>query len=134
MKNYFVTGIGTDVGKTIVSAILCEALQADYWKPVQCGSLDHTDSDVVRNLLSNNKSNIHPEIYRLKTAASPYHAATLENVYIDPGKIILPKTNNDLIIEGAGGLMVPLNDNYLMIDLIKKLNAEVILVSQNYLG
>ncbi len=134
MKIYFVTGIGTGVGKTIVSAILCEALHADYWKPVQCGNLDNTDPDLVRSLLSNRKSKIHSEIYQLKTSASPHYAAALENVFIDPNKIIIPETQNTLVIEGAGGLMVPLNENFLMIDLIKKLNAEVILVSKNYLG
>jgi dethiobiotin synthetase len=134
MKTYFVTGIGTGIGKTFISAILCEALQADYWKPVQCGSLDNTDSNIVQSLLSNKKSKIHPETYKLKTPASPHYAASLENIFIDPDKIILPETRNTLVIEGAGGLMVPLNDNFLMIDLIKRLDAEVILVIQNYLG
>jgi dethiobiotin synthetase len=134
MKKYFITGIGTGVGKTIVSAILCEALQADYWKPVQCGNLDNTDSDTVRNLVSNNKTKIYKESYRLDTPASPHYAAAVENITLDPGKLVLPETDNQIIIEGAGGLMVPLNENFLMIDLIKKLNAEVILVSQNYLG
>lgn len=134
MKKYFITGIGTGVGKTIVAAIIAEALQSDYLKPVQCGNLDNTDSDIVQRLLSNKKTKIHPEIYRLKTPASPHYAAALENIIIDPGKIILPETNNNIVIEGAGGLMVPLNENFMMIDLIKKLNAEVILVSKSYLG
>lgn len=134
MEKYFVTGIGTGVGKTIVSSVLCEALKADYWKPVQCGNLDNTDSDIIKSLLSNKKSKIHPEIYRLNTPASPHYATALENIIIDPEKIILPETENTIVIEGAGGLMVPLNENFLMIDLIKKLDVEVILVSQNYLG
>lgn len=134
MKVYFVTGTGTEVGKTVVSAILCEALRADYWKPVQCGNLYNSDSAIIQSLLSNKKSKIHPEIYRLKTPASPHYAAALENVLIDPQKINLPDTHNDIVIEGAGGLMVPLNKNFMMIDLIKKLKAEVILVSKNYLG
>lgn len=132
MKKYFITGIGTGVGKTLVSAILCEALKADYWKPLQCGNLD--DSDIVKGLLTNQTSRIHKETYRFRTPASPHYAASLEKKKIIPEKIILPQTKNNLIIEGAGGLMVPLNENSLMIDLIKKLNAEVILVSQNYLG
>ncbi|HNW99620.1 MAG TPA: dethiobiotin synthase [Bacteroidales bacterium] len=134
MKKYFVTGIGTGVGKTVVSAILVEALKADYWKPIQCGELENSDSDIVRNLISNSQTKIHPETYRLKTPASPHYAAEVEKIKIDIEKIIIPETKNDLIIEGAGGLMVPLNDDFLMIDLIKQLNAEVILVSQNYLG
>lgn len=134
MKNYFVTGIGTNIGKTIVSAILTEALEADYWKPIQAGDLDNSDNLKVKNLITNTKSKIHPETYRLNHAMSPHAAAKMDNITIDLDKIIVPKTTNHLIIEGAGGLMVPLNENELIIDLIKKLNAEVILVSQNYLG
>ena len=134
MKNYFVTGIGTNIGKTIVSAILTEALEADYWKPIQAGDLEHTDSFKVKDLISNSTTKIHPETYRLNLPMSPHAAAKLDNITIDLEKIELPKTSNHLIIEGAGGLMVPLNENKLVIDLIKKLDAEVILVSQNYLG
>lgn len=134
MKNYFVTGIGTNIGKTIVSAILTEALEADYWKPIQAGDLGNSDSLKVKNLISNSNTQIHSETYRLKNAMSPHAAAKLDNITIDLDKITLPKTQNNLIIEGAGGLMVPVNDKDLIIDLIKKLNVEVILVSQNYLG
>lgn len=133
-KKYFITGIGTDIGKTIVSAIFVEALKADYWKPVQAGSLDNTDTDTVKNLISNNVSFLHPETYRLKTSASPHFSAEKESVKIDPERFIVPETSNCLIIEGAGGLMVPLNSDFFVIDLIEKLKAEVILVSQNYLG
>ncbi len=132
--NYFITGIGTNVGKTIVSAILTEALEADYWKPIQAGGLENSDSLKVKNLITNTKSKIHPETYRLNNAMSPHAAAKLDNITIDLEKIVLPKTSNNLIIEGAGGLMVPLNNKDLLIDLIKKLDVEVILVSQNYLG
>lgn len=131
---YFVTGIGTDVGKTVVSAILAEALQADYWKPVQCGGLDYTDAQRVRNLVSNNKTRIFPETYLLKTPVSPHAAAAIENIEIDLDNLTLPETENNLIVEGAGGLMVPLNKRFLILDLIKKLNLSVILVSKNYLG
>jgi len=134
MKNYFVTGIGTNIGKTIVSAILTEALETDYWKPIQAGDLDFSDSLKVESLISNTKTKIHPEAYRLNKPMSPHAAAKLDNITIDLEKIELPKTTNNLIIEGAGGLMVPLNNKDLIIDLIKKLDVEVILVSQNYLG
>lgn len=130
----FVTGIGTGVGKTVVSAILTEALKADYWKPIQCGDLDYSDTNKVRDLISNDLSILHPETYRLKTPASPHYAATHEGIQINADNFKIPQTEKKLIIEGAGGLMVPLNDHFLMIDLIKQLQADVMLVSQNYLG
>ncbi|WP_276497381.1 dethiobiotin synthase [Pontibacter litorisediminis] len=134
MKQYFVTGIGTDVGKTVAAAILTEALQADYWKPVQAGGLDFTDTDTVKSLVSNERSVFHPEAYRLKMAASPHKAAAAEGVEIDVKGMRLPDTQNNLIVEGAGGLMVPLNKRYLVLDLVQQLGLEVILVSRNYLG
>jgi dethiobiotin synthetase len=134
MKRIFVTGIGTDIGKTVVSAVLVEALKADYWKPVQTGSFFSRDTTEVQRIISNTKSCFHPETYLLKQPMSPHAAAELEGVEIDMDKICLPDTSNHLIIEGAGGLMVPLNRKYFMIDLIRKFNAEVILVVKNYLG
>jgi len=133
-KPIFITGIGTGVGKTIVAAILTEALRADYWKPVQSGDLDNSDTMKVQSLVSNNKTVFHPEAYRLTQPFSPHKSAELDGVEIDLDYFMLPETNNTLIIEGAGGLMVPLNNKDLMIDLIKKLNAEVVLVIQHYLG
>lgn len=133
-KPLFITGIGTDVGKTIVSAIVVEKLQADYWKPVQAGDLDNSDTIKVKQLISNEVSVFHREAYRLTQPFSPHKAAALDGVEIDIKKIKLPKTNNQLVVEGAGGLMVPLNNQHLMIDLIEKLNADVLLVSRNYLG
>jgi len=130
----FITGIGTGVGKTIVSAILVEKLKADYWKPIQSGDLDTSDTANVRSLVSNSITIFHPEAYRLTQPFSPHKSAALDGIHIDPEEIKLPETNNQLIIEGAGGLMVPLNEKFLMIDLIKKLDAEVVLVSKNYLG
>ncbi|WP_426667622.1 dethiobiotin synthase [Mucilaginibacter sp. McL0603] len=130
----FVSGIGTGIGKTVVSAVLVEKLKADYWKPVQSGDLDKSDSFAIKNLISNKDSKIHPETYKLSQPYSPHKSAAIDKLSIDPEKIILPQTNNTLIIEGAGGLMVPLTDKFLMIDLIKKLNVKVVLVSQNYLG
>ena len=134
MRPLFISGIGTEIGKTVVSAVLVENLQADYWKPIQSGELDNSDSMLVERLISNKKTIIHPEAYRLTQPFSPHKSAALDGIHIDLDKIILPKTENQLIIEGAGGLMVPLNDRDLIIDLIKKLDAEVILVSKNYLG
>jgi len=134
MKPIFISGIGTEIGKTIVSSVLVEKLQADYWKPVQSGELDNSDSMLIESLISNKRTTIHPEAYRLTQPFSPHKSAAIDGIYIDLDKIILPKTDNQLIIEGAGGLMVPLNEKDLIIDLIKKLDAEVVLVSKNYLG
>ena len=136
MKIIFITGTGTDVGKTLISAIVTEALQADYWKPVQAGYADGTDSLRVRDMLSNEKTKVHPELYKLKMPASPHLAAPAEDVKIRIKDIVahVPKTKNILIIEGAGGLMVPLNEKQLTVTLIKKLKAKVIIVSKNELG
>jgi dethiobiotin synthetase len=133
-KKLFVTGIGTEVGKTIAAAILVQKLQADYWKPIQSGDLDNSDSLKVNNLISNSSTTIFPESYKLTQPFSPHKSAAIDGITIEAEKIIAPVTENALIIEGAGGLMVPLNDKFLMIDLIKNLNVEVVLVSKNYLG
>jgi len=133
-KSFFVTGIGTGIGKTVVSAVLTEKLKADYWKPVQSGDLDDSDTLKVKSLVSDERSVFHQETYRLTQPYSPHKSAAIDGIEIDLDKFIAPKTANNLIIEGAGGLMVPLNDQFLMIDLIKKLGASVVLVSQNYLG
>ncbi|MBC7915177.1 MAG: dethiobiotin synthase [Pyrinomonadaceae bacterium] len=134
MKPLFITGIGTDVGKTIIAAILVEKLQADYWKPIQSGELNNTDTDKIKQLVSNSRSVFHPEAYRLNQAFSPHKSAALDGIKIDTTTIALPKTANPLVIEGAGGLMVPINDKHYIIDLIKVFEAEVILVVQHYLG
>jgi dethiobiotin synthetase len=130
--DYFITGIDTDSGKTLTSAILCEALQADYWKPVQAGS--PTDSEVVRKLVTNQKTKVHPETFLLKMAASPHAAAKHQGISIKLTDFIVPDTTNTLIIEGAGGCLVPLNDNDLIIDLAEKFDSEVVLVADLYLG
>jgi dethiobiotin synthetase len=130
--NYFVTAIGTDCGKTLFSAVLCEALQADYWKPVQAGL--PRDSDTVKSLLSNDVSKIHPESFFLNTPASPHAAAKLDGITIGLENFKVPETVNNLVIEGAGGCLVPLNDHDYAIALARKFNAEVILVSKLYLG
>jgi dethiobiotin synthetase len=130
--NYFVTAIDTDSGKTVASAILCEALNADYWKPIQAGA--PRDSDVVRSLVQNKKTVIHPETYFLKQPASPHASAKLEKVTIDLRHIRLPVTANRVIVEGAGGCLVPLNDNDFVVDMITTLALPVVLVSDFYLG
>jgi len=135
MRKIFVTGIGTDVGKTVVSSVLTEALKADYWKPVQTGSFFSTDTAKVQKWVTNPVSKFHPEGYLLKQYMSPHAAAELEGIDIDINQINIPASTNDtLIMEGAGGLMVPLNRKEFMVDLIKKFDAEVVLVIQNYLG
>ena len=129
----FITGIGTDVGKTIASAIITQSLEADYWKPVQAGDLDNSDSHKIQRYISNNKTVIHENSYKLNTPASPHLAAEIDGITIDLKKIIEPSTDNHLIIEGAGGILVPLNDNDCIIDLIQS-DYKVILVSRHYLG
>lgn len=133
MKKYFITGISTEVGKTVVAAIITEALEADYWKPIQAGELDNGDAHKVARFISNAKTVIHPNSYALNTPMSPHAAAKIDGITIDLTKIIAPKTNNHLVIEGAGGILVPLNDTDTILDLIKP-NYKVIVVSRHYLG
>lgn len=128
------TGIGTEVGKTVISAILTEALEADYWKPVQSGDLDFTDTMKVQSWISNSKTKFHPEAYRLNTPMSPHAAAAIDGIEINLNQIQLPQTDNFLLAEGAGGLLVPLNDKNCIIDLIQYLQLPVILISKHYLG
>lgn len=132
-QNIFITGIGTDVGKTIISAIVVEALQADYWKPIQSGSVEVTDSETIKKLISNSKTIFHPESYLLKEPQSPHFAAELENRTIEFEKINRPETQNTLVIEGAGGLLVPLNDENTIADLIFS-DDFILVVSKHYLG
>lgn len=131
--NYFVTAIGTDSGKTLASAILCKALCADYWKPIQAGY--PTDSEIIKGLVRNTKIQVHPEKYVFTTPASPHAAAKIEFVNIDLEDFVLPVTlSEDLVIEGAGGCLVPLNNQHFVIDIAAKFKAEIILVSNLYLG
>lgn len=129
----FITGISTEVGKTIASAIVTEALEADYWKPIQAGDLENSDSHKIADLISNAKTRIHKNAYALQTPMSPHAAAAIDGIQIDLDAITEPKTDNDIVIEGAGGLLVPLNDNDTILDLIQP-NYKVILVSRHYLG
>lgn len=138
MKPIFISGIGTGVGKTLVSAVIVEALCADYWKPVQAGMEPDTDSLRVKALVSNRVSLFHPESYIFSLPASPHLAARKENTTISLERIVKDYQQLDqnrlLVIEGAGGLMVPLNEKEFVIDLVKKLDAKLVLVSRNYLG
>jgi dethiobiotin synthetase len=129
----FITGIGTDVGKTIASAIVTEALEADYWKPIQAGDLETSDSHKIKSFISNEITVIHPNSYQLQTPASPHLAAEIDLITIDLKKIKEPKTKNHLVVEGAGGVFVPLNDKDCVIDLIQP-DYKVIVVSRHYLG
>ncbi|MBP1225867.1 dethiobiotin synthase [Flavobacterium sp. 1355] len=129
----FVTGISTDVGKTITSAIIVEALEADYWKPIQAGDLDNSDSHKIKSKISNTKTKIFDNSYKLNTPASPHLAAEIDGITIDLKKVKEPKTDNHLVIEGAGGIFVPLNKKDTIIDLIQS-DYKIIVVSRHYLG
>ena len=129
----FITGIGTDVGKTVVSAIITQALEADYWKPVQAGDLDQSDMHKIKAYVSNSKTKFHEKSYALNTPASPHYAAEIDGIVIDLTKILEPKTKNHLVVEGAGGIFVPLNDQDTIMDIIQP-DYKVILVSRHYLG
>ena len=133
MNKIFITGIGTDVGKTIVSAIVVEALKADYWKPIQAGELEFSDSDKIRSLISNDRSRILESSYALKTPMSPHAAAAIDGITIELDKIIIPDTLNNIVIEGAGGLLVPLNEKDTILDIIEN-DYKIIVVSRHYLG
>ncbi|NMH28233.1 dethiobiotin synthase [Flavobacterium silvaticum] len=133
MPTYFITGISTDVGKTIASAILTEALQADYWKPIQAGDLDNSDTHKVQRYISNKKTVFHQNAFSLHTPASPHLAAEIDGITIEAKNITVPSTKNNLVIEGAGGLLVPINDSETIADLIQP-NYNVVVVSRHYLG
>lgn len=150
MKTIFITGIGTGVGKTLIAAIVTEALGATYWKPVQAGFDEGTDTGWVGERISHPQGRLLPEAYKLAMPASPHIAAREEGIVISLDKIVdqfnairntgatSPAGSNagasTLVIEGAGGLFVPLNDREFVLDLIRRLDAAVILVSRNYLG
>ena len=126
------TGIHTDIGKTVCAAVLARALQCDYWKPIQAGSLDHTDSDTVRRL--SDTTRIHPEAYRLQWAASPHTAARAEQVTIALTDLNAPATQQPLLIETAGGVCSPINDQHVVADLLAHYHWPTVLVTQHYLG
>lgn len=132
MRKLFVTAIGTDSGKTLASAILAQNLQADYWKPIQAGT-PH-DTDRVRFLVNNPQSTFWPEAYCFQMPASPHKAAANEDITISLDNIQLPDTQNDLVVEGAGGLLVPLNQHDFVIDIAARLHLPIVLVCNLYLG
>jgi dethiobiotin synthetase len=134
LNNIAIVGIHTGIGKTIVSAILVEAFKADYWKPIQAGDLENSDTIVVKNLVSNSNSFFHTEAYRLTHSMSPHAAAKLEDINIELKKIILPKSDKPIVVETAGGLLSPVNDSCTNLDLIIHLKLPVVLVTKNYLG
>lgn len=130
--SYYITGTDTHVGKTLVSCLLCLKTGYHYWKPIQSGIKPYTDSEWVSKYIDKNK--IIPEVYKLKKAAAPDYSAQLENIEISIDNILAKLPNKDLIIEGAGGVYVPINKNQLQIELIKKLNLEVIVVTRGTIG
>lgn len=133
-KGYFITGTDTNVGKTVAAAWLVHHLKADYWKPIQSGSSQGTDTKDVCRLTQLPPHRVHPEAYCLKAPLSPHVAAALEHIDIDLAQIKRPVTNNCLIIEGAGGVFVPINKHETMLDLMEKCGLPVIIVSANRLG
>jgi len=135
MRPIFITGIGTDVGKTVIAAIVTESLGAVYWKPVQAGFDQGTDTEWVGARISGGPERLAKEVYKLRLPASPHIAAREEDVVISLDKIAneMP-SGRPLVIEGAGGLLVPLNEREFVLDLVRRLDARVILVSRNYLG
>jgi dethiobiotin synthetase len=130
-KGLFITGIGTDVGKTVAAAVITKSLEADYWKPVQCGDLDNSDSIKIAELTGMKTL---PETFRLKASMSPHAAADLEGIELSIAQINLPKSDKPIVVEGAGGVMVPFNSRETYLDLMVKLNLPVVLVTRHYLG
>ncbi len=134
MRGFFVTGTDTDVGKTVVSAWLLAHLDACYWKPVQAGTVPETDTQMIRRVAELPEHRIVPEAYVLKEPMAPHEAARREGISIDMAKLVGPRDDRLLIVEGAGGLLVPLNEQDYVIDLIQDLNLPVILVARSTLG
>lgn len=130
---YFITGISTEVGKTISSAIVVESLQADYWKPIQSGDLDNSDTMKVKSLISNSISTFFPSSYEFDYPASPHLSAQMEGRHIKLAHIKRPHSSNTLVIEGAGGLFVPLNERNTILDLMLPTD-KIVLISRHYLG
>lgn len=131
-KQFIIAGIGTEIGKTVCSAIVTKAIQAAYWKPIQAGNLNDGDAYWIQKWVPETK--IFPSVYALNHPLSPHTAAELDGVSIEIEAFSLPETAQNLVVELAGGIMVPLNDNQTNLDLIKYLGLPVILVSKNYLG
>ena len=134
MERYAIAGIGTGVGKTLVSAMFTERLGAAYWKPVQAGGLVHTDTMEVRRLVTVGRCRFLPEAFTLRAAMAPHAAAALEGLTIARNKLQLPDVEGRLVVEPAGGVLVPLADKLLNIDLLADWGLPVVVVSSYYLG
>ncbi|CDR34858.1 dethiobiotin synthase [Criblamydia sequanensis] len=134
MHNIMVSGIGTGVGKTIVSTILTILFDGDYWKPIQCGNKENSDTVQVKKWLNPSRHVIHPPAYSFKAPLSPHHAARLEKISINLKKVFPPTTDRSLIIEGVGGILVPVTTQCVSLELFKSWNCKWILVSNHYLG
>lgn len=133
-KRIFITGTDTDIGKTVVASIFVKALGADYWKPVQCGSLEASDSQCVQELVNEDRRCYHPERYRLAAPKSPHKAAAEEGLAISLRDFVLPQTSRPLVVEGAGGPLAPLNAKDWVIDLPACLGLATVVVTEPYLG
>jgi dethiobiotin synthetase len=133
-QHIIVTGTDTGVGKTVFAAALAGALGANYWKPIQSGLLEETDSQTVLRLSGLAGKRVLPEAYRLKTPASPHLAAEIDGVVIDPDALALPKTDGPLVVEGAGGLLVPLTREITYVDVFARWQAPVVLCARTTLG
>ncbi len=134
MQGFFVTGTDTDVGKTLVAAWLLTHLDACYWKPVQAGTEPETDTESVRRLAELADDRIVAEAYVLSEPIAPHEAARRASVRIDMAKIVPPRLERPLVVEGAGGMLVPLNEESYVIDIAGKLGLPVILVARSTLG
>lgn len=133
-RGYFVTGTDTDVGKTVVCAALMHALNAHYWKPVQAGLDGETDTQAVQRLTGLPNERFHPSAYALRAPRSPHESARRDGIVISLDRFELPAVESPLIVEGAGGVLVPLNGEALMVDLMQRLDLPVILVGRTSLG
>ena len=135
MSGFIITGTDTNIGKTVFSAALSGALQAHYWKPIQSGLEGETDSETVARLSGLPRHKILPEVYRLNAPLSPHRAAELDDVEISRKRLLqLPAVDGGLVIEGAGGLMVPLTRDWLTIDLFADWQLPVVLCARTSLG
>lgn len=134
MSGFFVTGTDTDVGKTLVSAWLLIHLEGSYWKPVQAGAEPPTDSATVQRLADLPVGRILPEAYLLPEPMAPHEAARRAGVTLDMTKLALPPNDGLVVVEGAGGLMVPLTEDTYMIDLAAELDLPIVLVARSTLG
>jgi dethiobiotin synthetase len=134
LERIVVAGIGTGVGKTVISAILCKALNAAYWKPIQTGFLSGEGDRDSRDVQQMSGCTVYPESYLLQEPLSPHAAAEIDGMRVETYKFVVPEHDGPLVIEGAGGLMVPLNDSELYIDVLAKWKFPVVLVSRHYLG